>query len=194
MSGKPYYQVLRNDTARDAVHRWWQRLHGDPAGGQSALPPAARAMLRRAYTVDDTLLSEGFRHLWFALPDNLRKGWRMSAWGAIAAVLADVDSHIAGKSFAATLGAQNEPGSGKPIMSELRFSQLQHSRDLDELLRRLRRAVHLLDGKTNVVSLADDILHWHQEQTFGSDTRPQQHLPVRWATDYFTELGRYHGG
>ena len=194
MSEQPHYHVLRDEAAREAVYHWWQRLHGESVGGRSALPPAARAILRRAHTVDDTLLSEGFRQLWFALPANLRKGWRMSAWGGVAAVLADVDTHVAGKSFAATLGAQTERGSGKPFMSELRFSQLQHSRDLDELLRRLRRAVHLLDGTTNVLSLADDILHWHQEQTYGPDIRPQHHLPVRWATDYFTELGRYHGG
>ncbi|HHO81683.1 MAG TPA: type I-E CRISPR-associated protein Cse2/CasB [Halothiobacillus sp.] len=194
MSEQPYYQVLRDEASREVVHHWWQRLRGNPAGGRSAMPPAARAILRRSRAVDDTLLTEGFRQLWFALPANLRKGWRMPAWGTVAAVLADVETHVAAKSFAATLGAQTERGSGKPFMSELRFSQLQHSHDLDELLRRLRRAVHLLDRATNVLSLADDILHWHQEQTYGPDIRPQHHLPVRWATEYFTELSRYHGG
>lgn len=191
MNRKTYYHVLRDQAAQDAVNHWWRRLHGEPAGGRAALPPAARALLRRAHAVDDTLLTEGFRQLWFALPDNLRKGWRMPAWGCVAAVLADVERFVADKSFAATLGAQTEHGSGKPFMSELRFSQLQHSRDLNELLRRLRRAVHLLDGATNVLSLTDDILHWHQEQTYGPDIRPQNHLPVRWATDYFSELSRY---
>lgn len=191
MSESIHYHVLRDETVREAVHSWWRRLHGEAAGGKAPLSPAARALLRRARTVDDTLLNDGFRQLWFALPEAARKGWQMPAWGGVAAVLADVESDVSGKTFAATLGAQSDHGSGKPVLSELRFSQLQHSRDLDELLRRLRRAVHLLDGKTSALSLADNILHWHQEHEFGPSVRPQHHLPVRWATDYFTELSRY---
>lgn len=194
MSEKANYHVLWDEAAQEAVHEWWRRLHGNAGGGRAPLPSAARAILRRAHAPGDVLLTSGFRQLWFALPDTVRKNWRMPAWGCVAAVLANVEADVTGKSFAGTLGAQGDGGSGKPVLSELRFSQLQHSRDLDELLRRLRRTVHLLGGQTNVLSLADDILHWHQEHEYGPGLRPQNHLPVRWATDYFTELARYQVG
>jgi CRISPR system Cascade subunit CasB len=76
----------------------------------------------------------------------------------------------------------------KPPMSELRFQQLQKSRSTDDFYRNVRRAIQLLDGKVNILSLANDIIHWHQEFNNQIDRQPGKRLAVRWATDYFTVL------
>ena len=76
----------------------------------------------------------------------------------------------------------------KAPMSELRFQQLQKSRSTDDFYRLGRRAVHLLDGKVNIPSLANDIIHWFQEFNNQVDREPAKRLAVRWATDYFTVL------
>lgn len=189
-------RVLRSDEEQAAVFDWWAKLAGHPVAWkgnalQTAWPAALRAVLRRARTPDDALLTEGFRHLWFALPERQRKPWNMAPWGCVAAVLAEVRTHQPGIEFAAAMAQETEKGAGKPRVSELRFSQLQHSNDLAELHRRMRRMVHLLDEKVNVLSLADGILHWHREQSGFVDVAPDRRLPVRWATAYFTELARY---
>ena len=73
-------------------------------------------------------------------------------------------------------------------MSELRFQQLQKSRTTGDFYRRVLRAIRLLDGKVNIPSLANDIIHWHQEFDNQIDRKPSNRLAVRWATDYFTAL------
>ncbi|BAU57411.1 CRISPR-associated protein [Halorhodospira halochloris] len=188
------YQVLREAEARSSVYQWWQRVsravEADGEGGLPAFSTAVRPALRRAKTPDDALLTEGFRLLWFAVPDNLKAPRNMPALGCVAAVLAEVREMDQQKSFAAAMGSQVEK-TGKPRVSELRFQQLQQSHDLEELQRRLRRAVALLGKKVHVLSLADNIMQWHREKSGHPDYRPDRRLPVRWATDYFTELASY---
>ena len=76
----------------------------------------------------------------------------------------------------------------KPPMSELRFQQLQKSRSTADFYRHILRAIRLLDGKVNIPSLANDIIHWHHEFDNQIDRKPSSRLAVRWATDYFTAL------
>jgi CRISPR system Cascade subunit CasB len=73
-------------------------------------------------------------------------------------------------------------------MSELRFQQLQKSRTTDDFYRLVLRAIRLLDGKVNIPSLANDIIHWHREFDNKIARKPSNRLAVRWATDYFTTL------
>ena len=73
-------------------------------------------------------------------------------------------------------------------MSELRFQQLQKSRDADEFFIRMTRALAMLDGHVNLLSLADGILHWLKEQRQSVDKNPHKRLAVRWASDYYTQL------
>ncbi|WP_440998108.1 type I-E CRISPR-associated protein Cse2/CasB [Arhodomonas sp. SL1] len=179
----------------DSVLHWWARLIDEPAwmgeGARAAYPSAVRAVLRRAESPDDALLTEGFRRLWFALPSGRRRPWDMPAWGCVAAVLAEVKRHTPECSFAAAMGAESERGSGKPLVSELRFQQLMQSNDLHELTRRARRIVHLIGDAVHVVSLADDLLHWHREKGGDFAPRPDRRLAVRWANDYFTQLDAF---
>jgi len=73
-------------------------------------------------------------------------------------------------------------------MSELRFQQLQKSPTTDDFYRRIIRAIRLLDGNVNILSLANDIIHWHKEFEHQLDRHPANRLAIRWATDYFTAL------
>lgn len=176
---------------------WWARLLGERSflDAERDLPRAARPALRRCGSTDDALLTEGFRALWLSLPDEWRRPWDLPAWACAASVLAEVKKHDPARTFARAMGKESRSeggsGSGKPIVSELRFQQLLRSQDLDELLRRARRAVHLLGRSVDVVSLADDILHWHREKGGQVAWRPEDRLAVRWANDYFTEIAKY---
>jgi CRISPR system Cascade subunit CasB len=176
-------------------HAWLDDNRGD------------RARLRRAESPEDILLTDAFFHF-LAKMDQAVPDWSqqmpMLASACIAGALShvktdkrtlsrihnskdntDADRKIA--SFAEQLATPPE-GKSKAPMSELRFQQLQKSPTVDDFYRRLIRAIRLLDGNVNVVSLANDIIHWHQEfnQTLGR--HPAKRLAVRWATDYFSAL------
>lgn len=197
MNRKHYYQVLRSDYLRNQVFSWWARLQGqegelkvrDQPGNPTLLPRGIRAELHRCHQPDDALLTEGFRVLWLAVNKDTDYPGDMIAWATVAAVLADVRNNSE-LPFAGALGSQKDK-TGKPYMSELRFSQLQKSADSHSFLRRMRRSVALLGGNANVLSLSDSILHWHREKQGHYAEKPQHRLAVRWATDYFTALSEY---
>lgn len=196
---KVYYQVLRDESQRRRVLIWWARLHNQTAllqqmfseGAPPPLPPGQRAELRRCHTVDDVLMTEGFRNLWFTMGEETHGAEAdMLAWGIVAGVLAEVRQHDASEPFAAMMGMQKEK-TGKPYVSELRFAQLQKSDGMDSFLRRCRRSIALLGKRAHVTSLADGILQWAREHQFSTSSPTNQRLAVRWATDYFTALAQY---
>lgn len=198
-SQKIYYQILRDESQRRRLMMWWGRLHDQPSplsevagdGAPPSFPPAQRAELRRCHTVDDVLLTEGFRNLWFSLGENAPANEaNMLAWAMVAGALADVRKNDPSKPFAAAMGSQKEK-TGKPYLSELRFAQLQKSDGLDSFLRRCRRSIALLGGTAPVTSLADGILLWGREHQGDVRSAAQERLAVRWATDYFTALAEY---
>lgn len=197
-NNKVYYQVLRSGYLRNHLLVWWARLQGNKellnklewSGNTSVLPRGVRAELRRCHSVEDVLLTEGFRLLWLPLSSHEEHfSGDMVAWATVVAVLADIRTD-SDTSFATALGSQKEQ-TGKPCMSELRFSQLQKSTDADSFLRRARRSVALLGYTVSVLSLADNILHWHSETQGLHARKPTHRLAVRWATDYFTALAKY---
>ncbi|PVY79148.1 CRISPR-associated Cse2 family protein [Tamilnaduibacter salinus] len=184
MSDEPFYFRIKEPSVREAVLEWWQQL--DKQRG-------TRAELRRSDTLDAVLLTEGFRNLWQALEQTgQRRDRDMLSWACVAAALAEVREQPTAKdtTFARRLGEQKEK-TGKPYMSEMRFAQLQKSRSGDDFLMRLRRALSLINKTAPVLSLADNILHWFQEQQGDQAARPMDRLAVRWATDYFTAVNAY---
>jgi len=174
---KTYPFLEGNDsTALLAWHRWLDDNRGD------------RARLRRAVAPEDILLTDAFFHFLQHMPES-SEHWRhnMLASACVAGALSHVKNHKDNLSFASQLATPVE-GKSKAPMSELRFQQLQKSRTLDDFYRRILRAIRLLDGRLNIVSLANDILHWHREFKHTNNRNPQNRLAVRWATDYFTAL------
>ena len=186
-------QILRDregeEGTADTVLHWWTRLLGQKEIDPRPFPSGTRAVLRRAYTPDDALLTEGFRHLWLALPSDHRQERDMRAWATVALALAEVRTHVPDQTFAGAMAQEKKKGEG-PRVSELRFQQLLRSADLNELTRRARRAVHLIGEEVDVRSLADDILLWNREKGGAYSLQPERRLAVRWAAAYYTRLER----
>lgn len=91
------------------------------------------------------------------------------------------------QTFAAQLGQKT---GDTPVMSRLRFARLSAVKTPDELLRQLRRAISLLHGSVNLLSLAEDIFRWCREQDDLLNHRRRQQRPIefiriRWALDYY---------
>lgn len=186
-------KIFLTDKEGGALQQWHDRL-GHNRGD--------RARLRRAERAEDILLTDAFFNFQQTMPESWRDNKQLFYSAAVAGVLSHVkaDRQIKSKgyqpkdkkkprrtaSFAEQLATPIE--GKKPPMSELRFQQLQKSRTTDDFYRRLLRAIRLLNGKVNIVSLANDILHWHQEFNNQPDRNPANRLAVRWATDYFTVL------
>jgi len=162
-----------------ALLSWWNWL--DDNRGD-------RAILRRANSPDDVLLTSAFAHFLQKMPskwsDN-KHSLPLTDAAMVAAIIARVKIHDATRtSFAKALASPKEGGS-KAAMTELRFQQLQKSRTPEDFFSRLSRAVDLLGRKTNILSLADDTLHWLNEHRFGPSSKPMERLAVRWASDYY---------
>jgi len=166
-------------------HSWLNDNRGD------------RARLRRAERPEDILLTDAFFHFLQKMPESWRDKKPIFSSAAVAGLLSHVKSDMQTPSknkfnkdkmasFAELLA---KPVKGdKAPMSELHFQQLQKSRSTGDFYRHVRRAVQLLDGKVNIPSLANDIIHWLQEFNSQVDRKPSNRLAVRWATDYFTAL------
>lgn len=174
-----------NDAASKALQKWFdhiQNTEGDSKGGR-----AERAELRRAQTPDDIIFLTAFHRFlkWPALPGYLREEKYWTAMAMVAGALSHCRQHTnSDDSFATQLGKPQEKG-GKAPLSELRFSQLQKSRDPEEFYRRLLRAISLIGGNVNIISLADSVLHWYAEYLGYVNRQPVKRLAVEWARDYF---------
>jgi len=175
-------------------HSWLDDNRGD------------RARLRRAESPEDILLTDAYFHFLQKM-DQATSNWSQNTPMLTSACIAGALSHVKtdkqipsklynnkdtdapkkAASFAEQLATPSE-GKSKAPMSELRFQQLQKSPTIDDFYRRIIRAIRLLDGNVNLVSLANDIIHWHQEFEKPIGRHPAKRLAVRWATDYFTAL------
>ncbi|PSJ46956.1 type I-E CRISPR-associated protein Cse2/CasB [Zobellella taiwanensis] len=154
--------------------KWWASLD-DNRG--------VRARLRRVDRPDDALLTDSFFQFLSYMPLRWSEPNHLYASVMVATILAQVTHPIQGyQSFAGQLGSGEN---GQPVMSELRFKQLIKSRTPEEFFRRLLRAVRLLDGAVNIVSLTEGILQWYDEYTKGPDRNPVNRLSVKWARDYY---------
>ncbi|HCC0888743.1 TPA: type I-E CRISPR-associated protein Cse2/CasB [Salmonella enterica] len=150
----------------------------------------ARASLRRSVTVNDVCLSEGFRTLLMqthTLWKSAGQEWRFIALALTAAVAANVKTIDERQTFAAQLGQMT---GNNAVMSERRFIRLLAAKTPDELLRQLRRAVKLLNGAVNLISLAEDIFRWCQENDdllnhHRRQQRPTEFIRIRWGLEYY---------
>lgn len=147
-----------------------------------------RASLRRSVTIGESCMSDGFHALLMethTLWKVQHQEWRFMALAITAALAAHVRAIDERQSFAAQLGP-----SGGGAMSELRFRRLLAVKTPDELLRQLRRAIRLLNGSVNLISLAEDIFVWCREQDdlmkhIRQQQRPTEFIRIRWALEYY---------
>lgn len=160
-------------------HAWLDDNRGD------------RARLRRAESAEDILLTDAFFHFLNKMPQpfpqKLPEDQRLYVAATIAGLISHVEEDDSTRSFPTQL-ATPQAGKNKAPMSELRFQQLQKSPTIDDFYRRIIRAIRLLGKSVNIASLANDIIHWHQEFEKPIGRHPAKRLAVHWATDYFTAL------
>lgn len=187
-----------NPAQRTWVRDWWRALQpqaeGDAnlPGALARLGRAARAQLRRAENVG-ALLAQPAALLFVQgliqrnpehLPDEAISYERLAC---VAAVLSRVKDDIQdGKSLAWHLGAASPQT--HEAMSERRFKAMLRCTHVPDLLTHWRRAVQLLDGKADVVRLADDLLAWQIELARAHDgyaLRASTDIRFHWAFDYY---------
>jgi CRISPR system Cascade subunit CasB len=172
------YLVFWNSDDQDKLVSWWKSLKENPGW---------RAEMRRAKTPADILLCQGFKYLYYKLAGYWTSDRNLLGLAAAAGVISHIEEDDS-RSFAHAC-AISADGTGRVPMSELRFSQLQKSRSLDELYVRMIRAVRLLRKKASVVSVADSILHWAKEMVNREvEEDPRNRILVRWGLDYFQHL------
>lgn len=132
---------------------WWQKLGDDRA---------SRAILRRTATVTAVALSAPYQRLY--------RRFRIAGWNpdgiaahddrlaAIVGLLAHVTQDQPGSPAKAM--SHKAPGEDRPRISELRFTRLLESPDVDNLFAGLRRMLPLMERRVDLIALANDILHW----------------------------------
>ncbi len=182
------FRFSQHQAAAEALEQWFLWLHNAQDSGKGG--QAERATLRRAQGPDELVLSPGLRSLIHrrGIPHcTAHDADTLVAVAMVAGALAHSKRHHGKFSFVAQLATPAEKG-GKAPMSEARFTRLQKSRDHDEFYRNLVRAIALVKGKVNIVSLADSILHWCQEHRYGVNRQPIKRLAVCWAQDYYAAL------
>lgn len=147
----------RDNVFGKTLLKWWQDLVDDRA---------SRAILRRAPTVTALTLSAPYQRLfrrfqaigWNA--DSV--AWRNDRFAAIVGLLAHVSEDRPGAPAKAM--SYKPPGEDRPPVSELRFTRLLESPDIDSLFVGLRRTLPLMEHRIDVIALADDILHWGDDR------------------------------
>lgn len=148
-----------------------------------------RAALRRCTKPDDVLLTKGFRSVLQRLAGfKTLKEEQLLALACTAGVLAHIKEHDKnGLSFAKQM-AKTKDGGDKPLISELRLSQLQKSYNWDEFYRSMIRTTKILGKELNIVAIADAIFHWGKEFNDIYEIQPMNRLQVKWANDYYQVL------
>lgn len=174
------YRHKLNEKEAALILTWWYWL--DENRGD-------RAKLRRASSPEDIVLTPAFFNFIQKMDWKEQDKFPITDLAMVASVMARVKKLAKDNaSFAASLAKPRTKGGSKEAMSELRFQQLQKSRTEDEFFTRICRAVALLDGTVNVVSLADNILHWLAEKRDSPASKPEKRIAFCWASDYYKAL------
>jgi CRISPR system Cascade subunit CasB len=153
------------DDSSELLVGWWKSLDRDRG---------ERANLKRAASPTQIAFCPSF-HL---LLGQLRaQGYRLAheSAGAVAAgagLAAHVKSHEGNASLAQQMATPKKRGGGARV-SGLRFRRLLAISDRDELYLQLVRVIRLLDGKVNLVSLANAAFWWNER------------TKKDWAYDYY---------
>jgi CRISPR system Cascade subunit CasB len=142
------------DESSGLLISWWEGLGQDRG---------ERANLRRAAGPSDVAFGSAFHRLLGRLRGQ---GYFLGSDGtvalaAVAGLAAHVKSHIAGASIAQQMATPKSLGAGARV-SGLRFRRLLAVSDREELYPLLIRVVRLLDGRVNLVSLANAAFWWNE--------------------------------
>ena len=187
--------------SQKAVFRWWQSIMLGPAELKEKhirpAPTEYKARLRRCATPEAVMLTDGFKALWFSLPDEIiasdderSLAKSMECWATVAAALVYVRPGTVdggGKARAGNIAyeAGRKRDGDKSRVSELRFAQLQNARTPEEFLRRLRRILQQLNGAVSPESLICDIANWFAEHNSLRPRKADKRIAIQWAISYY---------
>lgn len=164
MSEKTAKHLFREgDESSTILREWWEGLERDRG---------ERAVLRRASGPTEVAFSPAYHRL---LGRLLQGGYviRREALAAVAGLAAHVKGDVGEeKSMAQLMAVPKTSGSGVKV-SGLRFRRLLVVTQREELYPLMIRMVRLLNGKVNLVNLANAAYWWNE------NTRKQ------WAYDYY---------
>ncbi|MBQ0623960.1 type I-E CRISPR-associated protein Cse2/CasB, partial [Proteus mirabilis] len=171
------------------VLRWWESLFLSPnelsKKGILPAPNRYKSELKRCDSITAIMLTEGFRALWLSFPVDLINNATtedIERWAIIVAILVYI-TQDSEKHFATIAGEKDE--SKKSCISESRFLQLQSSRTYDEFIRRLRRILIQIKGKSSVLSMCKDIEKWVLEKQRFSSIQTNKQIIIEWAMKYY---------
>lgn len=177
MANNPFMTpIMKDEINREALVEWRKELEDDRG---------ARARLRRCREPSQVLLLSSYYRLKASMADPEKNSYL--ALAVVAGLLANAsyeDGVFFSGSFAGQLGTPKTKD-GPPLMSKSRFRQLIKSRDWSEFYRRMRRAIRMIKGSANILSIADFVFQYDYEQRREFDPEPSRRFQFRFAQDYF---------
>lgn len=126
------------------IHEWWQSLENNTG---------ERAMLRRAKSVDEVVMSPSFHQLCHRLRPFLQSEYHWEErLAAVAGLLAHMRAHVTDK-------LAKQMAGNPPKVSELRFRRMLQ-RDRGDLYKAMIRVLRMLDNRANIYDLANSVFDW----------------------------------
>lgn len=182
-----YLNEVQAETLRD----WWQALDPDKdtPGKGFHVGRKDRAELRRAESLAVVRLHPAFVQLAARLEACAKHEWQRqnaTVFALLAGLLPQVkEPSQDGRRWAYWAG-QTE--GERPVLSTLRFEQIQRCETEDELFQLLRRTLSILGHRLDIVQLAEDLLAWVAEHRLHFSVDPRYAIRARWADDYYRAL------
>ncbi|BAK75523.1 CRISPR-associated protein, Cse2 family [Pseudogulbenkiania sp. NH8B] len=180
-----------NEAQAETLRDWWQALDPDEKtpGKGFHVGRKDRAELRRAESLAVVRLHPAFVQLAARLAAYAGRDWQRrdtTVFALLAGLLPQVkEPSQDGRSWAHWAG-QTE--GERPVLSTLRFEQIQRCETEDELFQLLRRSLSLLGHRLDIVQLAEDLLAWVAEHRLHRAVDPRFTIRARWANDYYRAL------
>ncbi len=168
---KPFFWIVRDEKLQTDILVWWKGMLQNNG---------SKARLKRCASPSEAALHPETHSLMRILP----QWFSFEAAATITGILAHVK--INGDGFiAAKLGT---PVNNRVPFSETRFRQFLSCREWNEFYTALRRAVTILDGNVNPLSIVDVILHWDEENRGKTYKEPGKSLKFVLSKEYYSQI------
>jgi len=187
---KLYY--LSELQAETLLH-WWHALNPTTDTPYSGFNVGRkdRAELCRAQSFASVPLHSAFVQLAAKLAQQTRYSWQQtdsSVFVLLAGLLPMVrDVTQDGQSWAFHAGQSHND---RPMVSMLRFEQIQRCQSEDELFLSMRRVLQQLNRPLDIVVLAEELLAWVAEHRLHHTVPARFVIRARWANDYYRRLNK----
>ena len=157
------YELQKYPDIMSRLSAWWHLLQGKTEEYEDKKTPSKsgiRAQLSRCSSPAEVVMYSEF----YTFKEIFENTKYPTEAIAIIAGLFSIIRKDSGKQpcFIEQLATPKE-GSDKPVFSEMRFRKLLDSKNWDEFYLNLRRAIQILGGNVNPISVADTILLWGWE-------------------------------